>query len=312
MTLDISFLIPAFDESHNITECIASIQRTMREVHKPVTFEILVGDHDSYDDTARVAEDAGARVYHFRREINVGGVRNLLAMKAKGKVFAFIDADVRLREDWGRVFFGEERLKDNWIIGSYPVGMGESWIQKYWFRQLQRSEYVGSGHMIMTRATFFTLNGFTRGLKTGEDYDLCHRAQEEHKMHIMQVDGLRAYHAREPKTLGQFFWREVWHGTGDWYGVKPKSKLTAFSTAWTLLLLLTLILSHVALPHAYMGLVTLSVALLLHTILVLYKFPHQYSPVGITIQYFLTAMYMLARTISFFYQGNSVRRTSEA
>ena len=62
--------------------------------------EVIVVDDASTDDSAAIAERAGARVIRLDRRANAGGARNRGIDAARGDVIAFMDADVRVPHDW--------------------------------------------------------------------------------------------------------------------------------------------------------------------------------------------------------------------
>lgn len=83
----VSIVIPVFNESENIESVIRSIMSMYP------SYEVLVIDDGSEDDTAQIAADAGATV--FRHPYNIGngaaiktGIRN-----ARGEILVFMDGD---------------------------------------------------------------------------------------------------------------------------------------------------------------------------------------------------------------------------
>ena len=62
--------------------------------------EVIVVDDGSTDDSARIAQAAGARVLRPPRRGNAGGARNHGLEAAAGELIAFMDADVEIASDW--------------------------------------------------------------------------------------------------------------------------------------------------------------------------------------------------------------------
>lgn len=95
----ISFVIPALNEQGTIGRCIDSIQREIAVTGLRGKSEIIVVDNGSWDLTAVVAEQHGARVVTENR-------RGILSAKQAGfecaryPIVAFIDADCTLRLGW--------------------------------------------------------------------------------------------------------------------------------------------------------------------------------------------------------------------
>jgi glycosyltransferase involved in cell wall biosynthesis len=89
----ISFIIPAYNEERLVPATIASIQAAAKGIH----YEIIVVNDDSSDQTASVAEAAGARVINVAHR-QIAATRNSGARNAKGEIFIFIDADTLINE----------------------------------------------------------------------------------------------------------------------------------------------------------------------------------------------------------------------
>lgn len=89
----ISFIIPAFNEERFLPATIASIQQAV----KGMRYEILVVNDNSSDQTASVAEAAGARVINVAHR-QIAATRNSGARSAQGNIFIFIDADTLINE----------------------------------------------------------------------------------------------------------------------------------------------------------------------------------------------------------------------
>lgn len=93
--VDLSVIVPTFNEGGNIGSCLKSIanQKTRLDV------EIVVSDGGSTDDTIRIAEKYADRVVVVKeRGIWIG--RNMGAKAAKGKTYAFIDADTTVPKNY--------------------------------------------------------------------------------------------------------------------------------------------------------------------------------------------------------------------
>ncbi|MEM7260216.1 MAG: glycosyltransferase, partial [Pseudomonadota bacterium] len=85
-----SFIVPAWNEAACIADTIAAIQRSSESVSAPA--EIIVVDNNSTDNTAVVAEAAGATVV-FEPLNQIARTRNTGARASTGEWLIFIDAD---------------------------------------------------------------------------------------------------------------------------------------------------------------------------------------------------------------------------
>jgi glycosyltransferase involved in cell wall biosynthesis len=92
---DISIVIPAMNEAQNIENCLksASSQKT------DLDYDIVVSDGGSTDGTPAIAEKYADKVIVVKeRGIWIG--RNMGAKAARGKVYAFIDADTIIPKNY--------------------------------------------------------------------------------------------------------------------------------------------------------------------------------------------------------------------
>lgn len=88
--MNITGIVTTLNEADNIVECIRSLQR--------VCDEVIVTDSFSNDDTVRLAEEAGAKVYQHAY-IGDGLQKNLALPNAKNNWVLSIDADERLSDE---------------------------------------------------------------------------------------------------------------------------------------------------------------------------------------------------------------------
>src|SRR5437867_843258 len=92
----ISVIVPAFNAARTIADCVRALQR---QTVCSDQYEIIVVDDGSTDDTAQVAEVAGAQVI---RQQNQGpaAARNTGVAAARGELVLFTDADCVPSNDW--------------------------------------------------------------------------------------------------------------------------------------------------------------------------------------------------------------------
>jgi glycosyltransferase involved in cell wall biosynthesis len=86
-TPSLSIVIPAYNEMHVIGDVINKI----KQLHDDV--EIIVVDDGSTDDTANVADQAGATVYSHPYNIGNGAAVKTGIRMGKGNIFVFMDGD---------------------------------------------------------------------------------------------------------------------------------------------------------------------------------------------------------------------------
>jgi glycosyltransferase involved in cell wall biosynthesis len=216
-TNGISFVIPAKNEEQHIADTINAIKKNANAG----SYEIIVIDNDSADQTADISRSLGAHVVH-KVGGTIGSARNAGVALARYDVIVFIDADVSLTGNWKQEIPNIlDVIRQNYrhVTGSHCVPPPDGcWIEKNWFQnfsQKAKTVHLGTGHLIMSHQLFCDINGFDENLRTGEDYDICQRARLA-GAEIVNNENLLVVHRDYPKNLSQFIKREIWHGSGDY------------------------------------------------------------------------------------------------
>ena len=89
--IEVSIVIPAFEEELAIGKVLDDIQRVMRAT--AYRYEILVVDDGSRDKTAVIARSRGARVHQHRQNLGSGTSRKTGIIHARGNIIVMIDGD---------------------------------------------------------------------------------------------------------------------------------------------------------------------------------------------------------------------------
>lgn len=197
-----SVIIPLYNKEHHITKAIKSVL----EQNCTASYELLVVDDGSTDNSARVVEDmvktngllrdiADSGKFVFIRQPNggVSAARNRAIKEAKGDYLCFLDAD-----DWweqgflSAIDFLSESYQDATVIGTgrymvkksvkkvMDIGMDdnvvhglveyESVIEKLGCRPIQTSSVA------VKRDVLQKTGMFNPAFKFGEDFDFFYRA----------------------------------------------------------------------------------------------------------------------------------------
>ncbi len=245
--MKISFVLPAFNESDNIANTVASIKKQC-DRHDDFVYEILLIDNGSTDDTMDIARNMGAKVYRVP-DSTIAGLRNFGADKATGDILIFLDADILLTSDWSNAIsstLSDISSSPRQISGSHVIPPENNNIfHKYWFSAIASEPdtvHIGSAHMIIEKEFFNHLDGFDPNLVTSEDYDICQRAKANGGKIANNLD-LKAIHPDFPRRLGSFIRREVWHGLGDCLSFKTaiRSKILIASIIFYTLIFLSML-----------------------------------------------------------------------
>lgn len=303
----LSFLIPALNEDKNIEGCISSVNNFMPVKYN---YEIVVADHGSVDSTAELARSSGAVVF-TKSGGTIAELRNYLVGQSSGDLLIFMDADIRLTLEWKNNIakIVDSAISENMFISgsSCMPTNSDIYLNKYWFHPLAKKEknYIGSGHMIITKKAFEKIGGFNKMLSSGEDYDLCMRAKRLN-IPVNPSSDLKVVHLDYPEKMLDFIKREIWHGSGDFksFGSFLNSKVAIAASIYFFVLVGLLI--GVLLRNPIVGSAFLLVTFLLPTLVSYMNLPHLPMKNRI-VNIYVCAIYLVARALSFAVRGKKGR-----
>lgn len=134
---DVSILLAVRNESENIERCVNSL---LRQNVKGITFEILIGDDNSEDDTYLKCQNYVEKheniSLHTVTSIkgSARGKANVLAhlaQKASGELLLFTDADMSLPSTWLQVMYENMEKKQLGILTGVTQVKGEKWWESW-------------------------------------------------------------------------------------------------------------------------------------------------------------------------------------
>lgn len=253
----VAFIIPAYNEAEMLPSTLDSIKRYGSTIG---TYEIIVVDNGSTDDTGLIASGMGARVITSNAGSTIGASRNLGTKISNADFFIFLDADIILTREWSlnAPLILDRMVKNPFLVSGSDcrIDNAAGWIAGIWFDspELKSSSlYIGSAHLIMSRILFERLDGFDENLKTGEDYDICSRARALGAQ-LVKEPALKVIHRGVPRSAAEFMKREMWHGLGDAQSVKSivRSKVALTALAFSLSHIIALLFIFLPAPARYL------------------------------------------------------------
>jgi O-antigen biosynthesis protein len=198
-SVDISIIIPVFNQLRFTEACLASIQEHPDEQ----SIEVIVVDDCSRDNTREVLGKVPGVVY-LRNENNVGFVAscNYGASRARGKYLLFLNNDTLVKPGWLSALLETFELEPQaGLVGSklvYPDGRlqeaggiiwrdGSGWNRgkfdyayKPEYNYLREVDYCSAACLIIPKRLFEQVGGFDNRYAPGyyEDTDLAFRIRE--------------------------------------------------------------------------------------------------------------------------------------
>lgn len=188
--IDVSVLIPSYNEEKYIGACLASIKRQKFSG----TYEVILGDGDSRDNTVKIAKDYGCRVVSEVWGTPSGG-RYAAARVARGRIFAITSADVELADSWleNLVKPFERDRNVSWGVGAVSPQDGNL-LEKMgaYILNIMASvlnlvglAYVNADNLVCRADAYKKCGEFNPKLMTSEDTDLGMRLMKTGKFYYM-------------------------------------------------------------------------------------------------------------------------------
>lgn len=218
--MQFSVIIPAKNEETNIRYCLDALRELDFSKYE---YEVIVVNNGSSDATVSIVNDYGYSVY-VKPHLSLSGLRNFGASVASGNILVFLDADCVPDKDWLKnisITLGESEVG---CTGSTAVAPANgTWVEKVWssFRTRRKNKcytsWITSQNFVVRRELFVKVGGFNENVKTCEDVDIGMRLYKICK--ILFDPSIRVVHLGEPKTIREFFFKEIWRGKGTVSGI---------------------------------------------------------------------------------------------
>ena len=215
--MKVSVVIPAYNAERTIGEAVV---HSLSQTRGSLQVEVIVVDDGSTDDTAAIAEAAGATVI---RQQNAGpaAARNRGWQSATGTFLCFTDSDCIPIAGW------LENLLDGFtdshvgaVAGSYEIANPSSWLAR-WVQQeiMERHKRMlpfirafGSYNVAIPRHVLQATGGFDPVYRraSGEDNDLSYRIiKKGWRIAFRPQARVSHYH---PEKLWQYLMEQYRHG----------------------------------------------------------------------------------------------------
>lgn len=214
----ITVIVPVLNALATLPACLDSVVAAMRAAG---VGDLVVVDNGSRDGSLELIRTRYADQARLVLEpgVQVGQVRNVGAADATTDLLAFIDSDCVVGLDYFTTMqrvFAEPLVAATGATYSLPSEPG--WIERTWDALHSAPPrgpvaWINAGNFAIRRSVFERLGGFDGTLSSGEDTQLGARLRNEGFV-LFEEPLLRAVHLGNPKSVGHFFRKHVWHGMG--------------------------------------------------------------------------------------------------
>ena len=204
----LSVIIPALNEAATLADCLKSLQAQKTNF----SYEVIVVDNNSSDDTAAIARKLKIKVVKEKKP-GVCLARQAGLMAAHGQIIISTDADCTFPADWlndvGQAFRDQPDL--SLLLGNYRFHQAPSWanplLQLYEWLCLQLHNAFGWTWFVSAANLAFRRSDFP-----GYDLALTQGGDELYVLQQVKQHGRVLYRFSRPiqtssRRLAQGFWR---------------------------------------------------------------------------------------------------------
>jgi dolichyl-phosphate beta-glucosyltransferase len=134
--VQLSVVIPAFNEARRLPRTLAATRAYLKE--RGISYEILVVDDGSTDDTAHVASAfPGVHLLSYGKNLGKGAAVRYGVLRAQGERVLFMDADLATpMEELEKLEGALTQVGVGFAIGSRPLRESQLLVRQPWWREL--------------------------------------------------------------------------------------------------------------------------------------------------------------------------------
>ena len=202
--MNISVIIPTYNEQDNIEKLIAFLQNV--KDHEQI-IEIILVDGWSADNTMFLAQRAGARV--LKSEVRKRSLQmNMGAEIAKGEIFYFLHADTQPPDNFVSEII--EQVEKGNLAGSFRVKFDQNhWFLNLisWFTQFNNDFFrFGDQSLFVTSEVFNFAGRFDTDLILMEDQEFVGRLRKYGEFTIMSNNVVTSARKFRENGIFRLFW----------------------------------------------------------------------------------------------------------
>ena len=246
---EISFLILTYNSEKYIGKLLNSLFYNCREKITNGSYEILIFDNNSSDETSRVIEDLRQKetrksIQFFSSKENLGYAKgiNKLASLANGKILIVINPDAEILSGDFSILLKEFDKKENLAISGmrvvdafqkeektagsffnpfsfflYSLGLENVFSLRFAPKKIKKVDFVSGGFIAFKKELFESLEGYDEDyFMYVEDMDICFRAKKK-KYEVFYIPCATIKHQGQGSSNREFAIVNIYKGLQIFY-----------------------------------------------------------------------------------------------
>ena len=211
----ISAIVPIYNK---LAFLRASLDSIVAAADRHGGVELVFVDHHSTDGSWELlAEYASVASVLRLKGGTISTVRNHGVRQSHGPILAFIDCDCIVPVSHFMEI--EAVFTTTTAVGigrEYDIPASPHWTERTWYglhavQEDNECRFINAGNFAVRREAFQAVNGFDETLTVAEDTDICARLRMNGGR-LLETRRLNVVHLGNPKSVRDFFHKQVWHG----------------------------------------------------------------------------------------------------
>ena len=215
---DITVVVPVLNGMRFLPRTVPTLLAAGRYSGRVEFIYVDNGSTDGSEDYLRDRASDGIRFFS-RKGDTIAGMRNFGARQGRGQYLSFIDGDCSIPERYFELAVsmllstGAAATGCEIHVPEQPHWIESAWHDLHYVGRNRDVQYLNSGNFFVSRSAFERVGGFREDMLTGEDAEIGERLVMAGER-IRACPEVKAIHLGNPKSIPQFYRRNVWHGLG--------------------------------------------------------------------------------------------------
>lgn len=221
----ITVVVPVLNAMRFLPETLASLRAAANSTDGVELVFVDNGSTDSSDQYLAARAGNGMVFERLERDPNAparnlsAAARNFGAKRARGEFLSFIDADCLIAKNYFTEALSVLRATGADATGCEteapprPHWIEATWHALHYVGRDRDVHYLNSANFFISRRTFDDIGGFRDDLPSGADAEIGQRLVSR-GYRIYESPRVGAIHLGNPKSVREFYRRNVWHALG--------------------------------------------------------------------------------------------------